>query len=334
MDFVRSLVIPGFEDLLKMLSFDIPIFVVIGIVWAYFSSLPKDQRSIRAAARQVFPLSDYRSVTSRSDLASFLAANLLIIPILSVLASLFATVVSAQIVRDLLVRDFGEWGSAIPASGLIIGVQATFMILSEDFGEFVAHYMAHKVPFLWSLHRVHHSSESLIFFTLYRTHPIEFLIDFAITVPVVSGVITGIVLYFTKSPLDPLAVAIYGNYFFLSNLRAMLQHSRVHLSLGWLNRIFAAPLLHQMHHSAEPRHREINFASNFTLWDWMFGTLYLPQRNEKWRTGLNEHELGASNPHARVWNLFFEPVGHMFGTLFGRVRAASTRQSPGNPSGR
>ncbi len=46
--------------------------------------------------------------------------------------------------------------------------------------------------------------------------------------------------------------------------------------------------MHQAHHSADAAQHDKNFATVFALWDWMFGTLYLPDRTERFRFGVDE----------------------------------------------
>ena len=36
-----------------------------------------------------------------------------------------------------------------------------------------------------------------------------------------------------------------------------------------------------MHHSDNPKHFDKNFGSCLALWDWMFGTLYVPQKERE-----------------------------------------------------
>jgi hypothetical protein len=38
------------------------------------------------------------------------------------------------------------------------------------------------------------------------------------------------------------------------------------------------PAHHHVHHSANPKHFNKNFGSCLALWDWMFGTLYVPEK--------------------------------------------------------
>jgi sterol desaturase/sphingolipid hydroxylase (fatty acid hydroxylase superfamily) len=65
------------------------------------------------------------------------------------------------------------------------------------------------------------------------------------------------------------------------------------LSYGrWLNAMFLCPHYHQLHHSVAQRHWDKNFGLTLTLWDWMFGTLVVPEPGEDFEFGLmaNEHD--------------------------------------------
>src|SRR5690606_22240829 len=63
--------------------------------------------------------------------------------------------------------------------------------------------------------------------------------------------------------------------------------------LSWgpvLSRIVISPAQHQIHHSRAPEHFNRNFGSQFALWDWMFGTLSVPERREKLELGISPAE--------------------------------------------
>src|SRR5579864_248392 len=66
-----------------------------------------------------------------------------------------------------------------------------------------------------------------------------------------------------------------------------LQHSQFWLSCtGLAGRIFLSPAHHQIHHSNNPIHFDKNFGAGLAVWDWLFGTLHIPQRfNEHLRFG-------------------------------------------------
>jgi sterol desaturase/sphingolipid hydroxylase (fatty acid hydroxylase superfamily) len=64
--------------------------------------------------------------------------------------------------------------------------------------------------------------------------------------------------------------------FICSALAANLRHSHVWLSFGpVIEHVLNSPAQHQIHHSDAPRHFHKNFDTNLSLWDWMFGTLYV-----------------------------------------------------------
>jgi sterol desaturase/sphingolipid hydroxylase (fatty acid hydroxylase superfamily) len=81
---------------------------------------------------------------------------------------------------------------------------------------------------------------------------------------------------------------------------AHLRHSHVPLSFPrWLSYLLVSPVMHQAHHSADPAQHDRNFATVFSVWDWMFGTLYMTRPGERFRFGLGaETEDGPSKPPA------------------------------------
>jgi sterol desaturase/sphingolipid hydroxylase (fatty acid hydroxylase superfamily) len=74
-----------------------------------------------------------------------------------------------------------------------------------------------------------------------------------------------------------------------------LQHSHVWIAFsGRLGRIFVSPAHHQIHHSTNPKHFNRNYGSCLALWDWMFGTLYVPgKEKEKLSFGAEQDDYQA-----------------------------------------
>jgi sterol desaturase/sphingolipid hydroxylase (fatty acid hydroxylase superfamily) len=106
---------------------------------------------------------------------------------------------------------------------------------------------------------------------------------------------------------------------FLFNLLfANLRHSHVWLawppSLGW---ILGSPANHQIHHSAEERHLDKNFGGVFAIWDWMFGTLYLPREREVFRMGLAD---GTGTEYSSILRLYGLPFVKIFRNTASRLR--------------
>ncbi|MEO2173102.1 MAG: sterol desaturase family protein [bacterium] len=48
----------------------------------------------------------------------------------------------------------------------------------------------------------------------------------------------------------------------------------------WLEKWLQSPAMHHIHHSYLEKHWDTNFAAVTSIWDRMFGTLYIPQNNE------------------------------------------------------
>jgi sterol desaturase/sphingolipid hydroxylase (fatty acid hydroxylase superfamily) len=172
----------------------------------------------------------------------------------------------------------------------------------------------HKVPVLWALHRAHHSAESANLFTFLRSHPLEHFVNGATRVMGTAAGI-GLALYITGAKLLPettAAIFWYNIIYVLIGFRSV-DHLHIPVSYGrFFDVVLGSPIMHQVHHSAEPQHRDVNMAGAGYLFDWMFGTLYVPKKGETWRWGLNDAELGENNPHNNLRGFFVEPMITMY----------------------
>jgi sterol desaturase/sphingolipid hydroxylase (fatty acid hydroxylase superfamily) len=166
-------------------------------------------------------------------------------------------------------------------AGLLISYTLA-LIFFDDFVRFFQHWLFHKVPVMWSFHKVHHSAQVLTPFTNYRNHPVESFIFHCRRIFTYSFV-TGAFLYFVGNDLSLLDV------FFAATVRKVfnhvgsnLRHSHIWISWGnLLEHIFISPAQHQIHHSDAAEHLDKNMGSMFAIWDWIFGTLVIagPQKD-------------------------------------------------------
>lgn len=148
-----------------------------------------------------------------------------------------------------------------------------------DFLYYWFHRLQHVVPWLWRYHFVHHSEENISAAAFARHHWLEEVWRYAfMTVPLL--VIVG-------NPQVPFAVISVIVTF------AILMHWNTPLGFGPLERIFVTPRYHRIHHSVEERHINRNFGAFLQLWDWLFKTRYVPQRDEFPATGVR----GYSDRH-------------------------------------
>jgi len=170
---------------------------------------------------------------------------------------------------------------------VVVGCYTLVLVLLSDLTRYFLHRLLHEIPLLWTLHKVHHSAEVMTPLTLYRTHPLEVMLsllrDF-----LTIGFVSGVFFYVFGESVDAMMVLGVNAGRFIFNLAgANLRHSHVWLSYGRrLEKILISPAQHQIHHSDNPIHYNKNYGSQFALWDWIFGTLYVTKKREKITFGL------------------------------------------------
>jgi sterol desaturase/sphingolipid hydroxylase (fatty acid hydroxylase superfamily) len=310
--------------------------VIVGILITgsiFYLAIVRPQlphRSLSGWIEYLFPREHYTTSSAKVDLWVWLINGLLVIPIyeVCVIAGGLLVGVSAY---DVLAMMFGPGHGAVHAVWAAVLLQFFGFYFGIGLGQYLGHLAFHKVPVLWALHRAHHSAESPNLFAFLRSHPIEIFLNGATRVlGAAAGV--GIALYFTGNKLLPgttTAIVWYNIVYVLIGFRS-LDHTHIPIRYGkLLDVLVGSPIMHEVHHSAELRHRDVNLAGAGYIYDWLFGTLYVPRKAETWRWGLNETELGARNPHMTVRSFFLEPLAAMSAQLgvIGRRFSATPSQS-------
>ena len=161
----------------------------------------------------------------------------------------------------------------------------------DDLTRFLIHRGMHAWGPLWRCHRVHHSATTLTPLTVFRTHPVESLINYCRGMCAL-GFVTGLFIWSFGQHLqvwDILGVNALG--FLLTALGANLRHSHIPLRFGVFERWLVSPAQHQLHHSLD--HHHPNYGSFLACWDrwcgsWMPGT----EANDL-RFGLGPSEEGG-----------------------------------------
>jgi sterol desaturase/sphingolipid hydroxylase (fatty acid hydroxylase superfamily) len=241
----------------------------------------------------------------------------------SMLSALSATGVMA-----LLSQMLDANGAAFAWSWTgFLGVTILVAVIA-DFCTYWVHRLHHQIPSLWPFHKVHHSAEVLTPVTVYRKHPVyDFFSGIVEAFPV--GALQGLVLFFSLGNIEYVTLGganiVYVVFNFLgSNLR----HSHIWLDFGpALSRLFISPAQHQVHHSRNPVHFNKNYGEMLALWDWMFGTLYIPKERESLEFGLSDRN-GTPVPqsHPTFVRAMIDPFRESAAALF-RVR----RRGPYSP---
>lgn len=161
-----------------------------------------------------------------------------------------------------------RWGLLF-ALRLSRAVRVALAILLLDYTLYLWHVLAHRVPWLWRFHLVHHVDLDLDASTGLRFHAGEL----ALSIPWRATQILAI-------GVDPDALKLWQNALLISIL---FHHSNLELPIGLeraLAWVFVTPRMHGIHHSIVPQETDSNWSSGLTLWDRLHGTLQLnvPQR--------------------------------------------------------
>lgn len=143
-----------------------------------------------------------------------------------------------------------------------IWIQLLFFLITHDFYIYWMHRWQHRNKFLWRIHEAHHSPKKVDWLSGSRSHAIEILINQ--TIEFLPIVLLG-------SP--PEVIAYKG---VLSAVWGMYIHSNLDIHTGRLQKIINGPEMHRWHHSTG-KGRNRNFATKLAIWDWIFGTAFLPE---------------------------------------------------------
>jgi len=183
------------------------------------------------------------------------------------LGSLLATVANAWVLPpfDHLLDTLGLRGGLYRnlAQGWPLWVQIPVLLVVLDFLQWCIHNLLHRIPWLWELHKVHHSVKDgeMDWIVSFRFHWGE------------------VVVYKTLQYL-PLAFLGFGGdalmfHAIFGTLWGHLNHANLDLGYGAWRYVLNSPRMHLWHHDADAREPK-NFGILFSCWDWLFGTAYLP----------------------------------------------------------
>lgn len=203
------------------------------------------------------------------------------------------------------------------------------LFLAYELGYWLHHYLCHRIPFLWEFHKVHHSANVLTPLTVFRVHPVDTWL-FANLLVLFVGMTNGLANYafgvstyqYALSDTNIILVVFVHAYIHL-------QHSHLWIAFrGTAGRVFMSPAHHQVHHSNNPIHFNKNLGSCLSLWDWLFGTLYVPaKQSEKLSFGVE----ADGRDEQTITALYIAPVVHAarhVTALTGNRREDETRNAP------
>ena len=243
--------------------------------------------------RALFPKRIVANPSSYTDLG-YMFFNVFVFGIVFGWAILAYQAVTNGII-ETLVTAFGQPSPSMLPALVTNGIVTLILFLAYELGYWFNHWLSHRVPVLWEFHKVHHSAEVLTPLTNFRVHPIYAWI-FANILALSAAIANGFANYFFGNTAYQYALADTNIILvFFIHVYVHLQHSHVWISFtGLLGRVLVSPAHHQIHHSSNPKHFNRNYGSCLALWDWMFGTLYVPSKEpEKLSFGVEPDHFPA-----------------------------------------
>jgi len=166
---------------------------------------------------------------------------------------------------------------ALQIQSFPVWIQLLILLVVRDFIQWNVHRLLHRSAWLWEFHKVHHSVEEMGFAAHLRFHWMETIV-------------------YRTIEYIPLAMIGFGiSDFIIVHIFTLaighLNHSNVKLPIGPLKYLLNSPQMHIWHHAKElPGRYGVNFGLTFSVWDYLFGTVYWPRSGRDERLGFTSSE--------------------------------------------
>lgn len=153
------------------------------------------------------------------------------------------------------VRGFGVFN----ATAWPQWIEFVLSLLLLDCAIYWQHRLLHALPWLWRLHRVHHTDVTLDATSALRFHPLEIALSLAIKLLLVIALgIPIVAILVFEMLLSSFALLTHANL----SLPPKLDHA--------LRRLLVTPAMHRIHHSTRHDEQQRNFGFNLSVWDHLF----------------------------------------------------------------
>jgi sterol desaturase/sphingolipid hydroxylase (fatty acid hydroxylase superfamily) len=246
------------------------------------------------------------SASAHLDYVYFLVATF--IKSILILPMLFSAGSVSRQVYQFLENYLGYQSALYLNQTALVLAYAVCLFVVSDLSRYGLHRLMHTVPWLWSIHKVHHSAKVLTPITFYRVHPLENLL-FGLRYAISTGVVTGAFLYVFGFGLELFEIIGVNVFVFIAHIAGdNLRHS--HVALGypdWLERILISPAQHQHHHTQHGSRK--NYGGVLAIWDWMFGSLRVSSIDDEYVFGIHE-----AKAHNSVAGLLVSPIQEIMGS--------------------
>jgi sterol desaturase/sphingolipid hydroxylase (fatty acid hydroxylase superfamily) len=298
--------------------------LLIALVWM----VTIKRTSLKAALTRIFDRRVFFSASAKADYKIFVI-NRLVTLFISPLMVAQVTIATAVFfflhdVDWLLPGRFEDTPKSV-----VIGLFTVTLFLVDDFTKFLAHFWMHRWPFLWAIHKVHHSAETLTPVTVYRVHPLEGIL-YGLRGTLAQGIVIPLFLFLFGSGVDLATVVGVNVLVFLFHITGSnLRHSHVNIQYWpWLERVLISPAQHQLHHSTAAEHHDKNFGAALAVWDWLFGSLHLSEGDKDLTFGLPPSQASATN----LLDIYLRPFRDMARYVTRRINRLVHWITPRSPA--
>lgn len=208
----------------------------------------------------------------------------------------------------VLQSTFGTSPGYTPSPGWQLAYGLVTLLIA-DMIFFFTHLLMHKTQIGWAIHKVHHSAQVLTPLTRMREHFIAAPI-WAAGPAVGLSISGGVFAYLFGGNITHITIVNMGVFAFLYALNGNFRHYHVSFRYPrWLEYWLQSPGMHHTHHSYLEKHWDTNLGLVTSIWDRLFGTLYIADRYEATPWGLPEQEQASYTTLADNLKTPFTEIG-------------------------
>jgi sterol desaturase/sphingolipid hydroxylase (fatty acid hydroxylase superfamily) len=168
---------------------------------------------------------------------------------------------------------------AISVDHLPVWLQMIILVILMDLVQWSTHVMLHRYKFFWNFHKVHHSVKEMGFAAHLRYHWMENI-------------------FYKTNKFIAISIVGFGiQEAFYVHIAALaighLNHANLNLDYGPLKYILNNPKMHIWHHAKEMPEKHpygMNFGISLSIWDYIFGTAYVPSSGRDIELGFPNDE--------------------------------------------
>lgn len=167
------------------------------------------------------------------------------------------------------------------------------LLLLDLIGAYLAHYVQHRIKWMWRFHLIHHTDVYIDTTSANRHHPGESVIRFVFTMLAVLIVGAPMWMVFLYQSLS-----VIFSQFNHANITLPKKVDRI---LSWF---IISPDMHKVHHHYVLPYTDTNYGNIFSIWDRLFGTFSTLDRS-KIIYGVDTHM--KADEHSSLRNLLEIP---------------------------